>query len=124
MKPENLFAKKVVEYLDTSTRSLDNASTHRLRQARERAMNSYREPTRLHQLVPFAPILGSVWSGARERPLTLLAPLLIAVAVATYALYDDNTADLAELDAAILSSDIPLPALVDRDFSNLLKPQQ
>jgi Protein of unknown function (DUF3619) len=124
MKPENLFAKKVVEYLDTSTRSLDNASTHRLRQARERAMHAYREPTRLQQLVPFAPMVGTMWSSARERPLVWLAPLLIAVAVATYALYDDNTADLAELDAAILSSDIPLPALVDRDFSNLLKPQQ
>jgi hypothetical protein len=123
MNSENLFAKKVIRHLESAATQVDNANLHRLRQSRERAMNAYREPQRILGLITVGAPFIQAFDRVRERPLAWLAPLALLIGLGWYGLANDNSAELGELDAAILSSDVPLNALVDRDFNNLLKPE-
>lgn len=121
---QDIFAKKVAGYLEAAAREVDASTTHRLRMAREKAMGRYSEPVRLLGLVPVATSMAAYKQSVREHPIMWLAPVVAALALGIFAVVNDDAAELGELDAAILSSDIPINALVDRDFNNLLKPDQ
>jgi hypothetical protein len=125
MNQESEFASRIARHLTQATRELDVKTLHRLRSARESALEKYREPVRLLGLVPVGGPLRSLRNTLRERPLAWVLPGLVALALGIYtSTNDDDVAELGELDAAIISSDVPLRALVDRDFRNLLKSDQ
>ena len=98
----------------------------RLRAVRERALerrNSAREPALTWTRGPAATVTGGV-GGAGGFPLRLLlaTAVLGAGLVAIYlGQQDQRAADVEELDALLLTDDLPIDAYLDRGFEAWLK---
>lgn len=116
------FANKVRHVLNQGTR-LDVATAERLRAARERALAAQRQPE--NELVPAwaGPGFGRI-EGLVRFSLQVVLPLVLVVASAT-ALYgwqqSQRQAEVEELDAELLTDDLPIDALLDRGFEAWLK---
>ncbi|MBI1942416.1 MAG: DUF3619 family protein [Betaproteobacteria bacterium] len=126
---EPQFANKIRQALNQGTRldgGLSPRVAERLREARERAL-ARRRPER-------APALG--WArltadgvigrfggfGGFSLRLLLPAALLVAGLVAIYSWQrEQRAADVEELDARLLSGDLPIDAYLDRGFEAWLK---
>ena len=126
------FAKKLTSYLDAGTAGLKAGTAYKLQLARAEALARLRDPKRA-PAVRMTPALagagagtGTTGSGPSTRPIFYkvgLAVLLIAAAALGYQQWQayQVIADLEETDAAILSSDLPIDAYLDRGFQNWLK---
>ena len=89
----------------------------RLRSARLRAMETYREPVRLLGLVTIPGPSATLKYSFIQRPLLLLpVAVLIAVLVSANFRQGDN----GELDAQLLTGELPIEAFLDKDFSSWL----
>lgn len=110
------FANKVRHVLNQGTR-LDAATIERLRAARERALAAHRPAT---ELAPAwaGPAAGHL-SGLARFSLQVLLPVVLVMASAA-ALYgwqqSQRQAEVEQLDAELLTDDLPLDALLDRGF--------
>jgi hypothetical protein len=94
----------------------------RLQQARERALERQR-PEPAPALAWADNVVGRVggWSGLALRVLLPLA-LLLGSATAIYTWQQNQRdAELAEIDAQLLTDDLPIDAYLDRGFQNWLK---
>jgi hypothetical protein len=129
------FALKVRRALDESITTLPAASLDKLAVARRTAL-ARKKPEKV--VVPvFAPVLagagmapslGSPASGSsgkrgRFSRLTLAWPLLaLVIGLAGIAYWEDQqrTAELADIDAAMLSDNLPLDAYLDHGFNAYL----
>ena len=118
---EKEFSEKLRPWLDRSARGVGDLQATRLKAARLRALEAYREP-RLWGVLPAGvtarlsahPIL---WHGLVWLPVAALVMFFGMKALAP-------APDLGELDAQILASEVPLEALVDKDFGEWLKNAQ
>ena len=96
--------------------------TARLRAAREAALARQR-PEPAPALVWADGVLGSLggWGGVSLR---VIAPF-VALAVSVAAVYTwqqkQQLAEVEEIDALLLTDDLPIDALLDRNFQNWLK---
>ena len=118
---EQLFANKVCQVLDRASARVTPGIAERLRAARERAL----EAQRLER----APALA--WAdnvpGSSEGPsfwLRLVLPaLLVIVSVAGIYAWQQNQrlAEIEEIDAELLTDDLPIDAYLDRGFEAWLK---
>ena len=130
---ERDFAKKLTAYLDAGTAGLKAGTAYKLQLARQEALARLNDPRRSPSL-RLTPALagagagmGSGTSGAGRglRPWTKISIgiLLIVAAVTGYQQWQayQQLNDLEETDAAILSSDLPIDAYLDRGFQNWLK---
>lgn len=119
---ERQFANKVRHVLNQGTR-LDPATMERLRAARERALMAQKQPRA--RLVPaFAGPAGGEFGGWGEFALQVLLPvvLVLASAVALFGWQQgQQQADVEAIDAALLTDDLPIDALLDRGFEAWLK---
>jgi hypothetical protein len=101
--------------------SVKQEASDRLRQAREQALARQRlEPA---PIVAWADnVFGDVgWGGLALRVLLPLA-LLAGTGAALYAWQQNQrTAELEEIDAQLLTDDLPIDAYLDRGFQNWLK---
>jgi hypothetical protein len=98
------------------------ATAERLRAARERALA--RQRTELSPAMAWADnLLGRVggWGGAAWRILLPLAMLVLAVVGLQYWQQNQRIAEIEEIDAQLLSDDLPIDAYLDRGFQNWLK---
>jgi hypothetical protein len=129
MNDELKFANKIRQALNESAR-LDGprgaAIAERLRAARERALASQRtarEPALASVRAGAASLVGG-FGGVGGFSLRVLLPtaLLVAGLVSIYSWQQEQrAADVEELDAQLLTDDLPIDAYLDKGFEAWLK---
>jgi hypothetical protein len=121
------FAKKITTYLDQGTATLKSGTAYRLQAARTEALARLADPQR--STVPQLALAGGsgTWGGPR-RSLWHSGRLWLGIAVIVAATLGfqqwqayQQANDIEETDTAILSSDLPLDAYLDRGFQAWLK---
>jgi uncharacterized protein DUF3619 len=130
MTNENEFARKITTCLDAGTSALKAGTVYRLQQARSAALARLVEPERASD-IRLSPAFagaggGSGTAGGRRvfasRKLWLGIALVFILAIG-YQQWQawQQASELAEVDTALLSSDLPIDAYLDRGFQNWLK---
>src|ERR1700694_5494267 len=121
-------AKKITAYLDKGTAQLKAGTAYKLQLARQAALTVAGEPQRSSELALARRRSGSF---RRGRPLLGDARLWIGILlIAGGVLFFQNwqiaqqTRDIEETDAALLTSELPIEAYLDRGFQNWLKEPQ
>jgi hypothetical protein len=118
---EPQFGDKIAHLLNQGLR-LDGQKLALLRAAREQALLRQR-PESTGLLVWAGNVIGD-WGGWGGVSLRLLAPV-VALAIAFSAVYtwqqNQRAAEVEEIDALLLTSDLPIDAYLDRGFQNFLK---
>ena len=123
------FSLKVTARLSEGVDALPHDTAERLRAARVRAIANRKLMTANSSAVVIGAgtagaVLGSssqsVWWGRLAATLPLLA-LLIGLIMIDAIQGDDRAKDLAEIDAAILTDDLPPTAYADPGFTHFLK---
>ena len=119
---ENEFGAKLKPWLDRSAAAVGQLQATKLKAARLRAMEAYREPVRLFGLVTVsAHTAQTIRYSVLQRAL-LVVP--VAVLVAVLALRSASEPDLGELDAQLLTQELPPDAFLDPDFRSWLGKSQ
>ena len=120
---EKEFASKLKPWLDRSAGEVGEMQATRLRAARLRAMDAYREPVRLLGLVTVNAGTAQTLQYSVVQRALLFLPLAALIAVlAVKSLSDD--VDVGDLDAQLLTQELPPDAFLDQDFRAWLgKPQ-
>ena len=124
------FEKKIVDALDAGTADLRTGTAYRLQQARAAALARLAEPERA-AAARFTPAYagGTGASGGiggrgfhTRRSLWLGIAFIVATAIGVQQWHAWQQLDeVEEVDAAILSSELPIDAYLDRGFQNWLK---
>jgi hypothetical protein len=116
---EKEFAAKLKPWLDRSAAQVGEVQATKLRSARLRALDAYREPVRLLGLVPVAAgTAQTIQYGIVQRALLWLpiAALLATLAIQSVGEIDDT----GDLDAQLLTQELPPDAFIDQDFRSWL----
>ncbi|MCY7388415.1 MAG: DUF3619 family protein [Burkholderiales bacterium] len=117
---EKDFAKKIALTLDWGASQIENDKLTRLHVARQQALAAYREPVTILGMVTVSGNTLDMSSWIR-KPLFWLPVLVIAAAVAGYTfsgaddIYDEQG---GELDAQLLTGELPINAFLDKDFGS------
>ena len=118
---EQLFASKICQVLDRATHVAPSIA-ERLRAARERALEA-RRPERAPALAWADNVLGNL-GGPSGLWLRLVLPALLVVLSVT-GIYtwqqSQRLAEIEEIDAELLTDDLPIDAYLDRGFEAWLK---
>ena len=118
------FAYRLRQHLNRGVQEIDGDKLARLRQARELALAVQKQPS-AHPVLAGA---GHFFRFHTEgfRPRHLIAALLLALASALVLQWhiDAQIAELSDLDSALLADDLPVEALIDKDFDSWLKSSQ
>jgi len=123
---EQELAKQVVQHLDRGLGEIRQGSLYRLQSARQAALDRYRESPQ--------PVAGLAWASNvafrisesryfNVRNLLAAGLLLLGMIGVTYWQIDMQN-DIAEIDASILSGDLPINAYLDSGFDAWLKRSQ
>ncbi len=116
---ENDFGRKAAKLLSASTECVEARHLQRLQAARFAALEAL--PNRLGALQTTASgqaILGLSWM---QRVL-IIAPLIaLLLVLASANLSKDPSAEVGELDAALLTGELPIDAFLDEDFDTWLR---
>ncbi|MET0918525.1 MAG: DUF3619 family protein [Burkholderiales bacterium] len=127
---ESETAKKITTYLDSGAAKLKAGTAYRLQQARMAALARLGEPapaTGRQMAHALAGAGGTGMVGRRPAAGTLRLWLGVGalVALATFGWQQwkavQQVREFEELDAQLLSSDLPIDAYLDRGFQNWLK---
>jgi len=118
---EKEFAEKLKPWLDRTAAGIGEVQATKLRAARLRALDAYRQPVRLLGLIPVgAGAAGSLRYTVVQRSL-LWVPLVALVAtLAWQAAQQQQQPDLGDLDAQLLTQELPPDAFLDKDFRSWL----
>ena len=126
---ESETAKKITAYLDRGTAQLKAGTAYRLQLARQSALAGAAAPGRSAELA-LAGGQGAYWFGG-GRPLLSDARLWIGIVliVGGFVAFQNwqaaqQTGEIEETDAALLTSDLPIEAYLDRGFQNWLRQPQ
>ena len=125
------FAKKLTAYLDEGTANLKAGTAYKLQLARQGALARIKDPRRATAM-RMTPALAGAGAGADtagggrtpwSNVKLWLGILVIVAAGFGYQQWQayQQLKDIEETDAAILSSDLPIDAYLDRGFQNWLK---
>jgi hypothetical protein len=123
-QPENELARRIVEHLDAGVDQLDPATRERLLAARERALGRYREQPE--------PALGLAWAGHAIARVSghrfysvrnLVAVTALVLGLTGLAIWNSlgPTNELADVDAGLLTDELPINAYLDKGFDSWLK---
>jgi hypothetical protein len=127
MNNDDDFARKITAYLDAGTAQMKPGTAYKLQQARQQALARMAGPVPVAQsrlahafASPGTSSEGkaSLWKSARLW-LGIAAIVLASFAWQQWQAYQ-QTRELEELDAQLLSSDLPIDAYLDRGFQNWL----
>jgi hypothetical protein len=120
---EKEFASKLKPWLDRSAADVGEMQATRLKSARLRAMDAYREPVRLLGLVTVnAGTAQTLHYSVLQRALLFVPILALLMVLALKSIEDVDT--LGDLDAQLLTQELPPDAFLDQDFRSWLgKPQ-
>jgi hypothetical protein len=115
---ENEFASKIKPWLDRSAAQIGDMQSTKLKAARLRALDAYREPVRLFGLVTLpAGTAQTIHYGIIQRAL-LFVPILALLA--TLAIQSLSESDVSDIDAQLLTQELPPDAFIDQDFRSWL----
>jgi hypothetical protein len=118
---ETQFGNKVRQVLNQGL-TLDAHAAERLRAAREQAL--LRQRAELTPALAWADNIAGSFGGWGGLSMRLLVPLL-ALAIGASAVYtwqqQQLIAEVEEIDALLLTDELPLDAYLDRNFQNWLK---
>jgi hypothetical protein len=119
---ENEFGSKMKAWLDRAAAGTGEMQATKLKSARLRALDAWREPVRVFGLVAVpAGTAQTIHYSIVQRSLLWLP---IVALVATLAVKSLNEADPGALDAQLLTQELPPDAFLDQDFRTWLgKPQ-
>ncbi len=122
-KQEKDFAQKITRTLNWGLSRIEADKLDRIRAGRQRALAAYREPVTILGLVTVSGQTLDISTWIR-KPLFWLPILAIVAAVAAYTLsgtddiYDETG---GELDAQLLTGELPINAFLDKDFGSWVK---
>ena len=127
--PDDIFAKKITTYLDRGTADLKPGIAYRLQLARAEALARLADPARSTELGLAVANAGGGSAAARGgRGFRASGRLWVGIALIVAAGFGvqqwqayQQLNDIEETDAAILSSELPIDAYLDRGFQNWLK---
>jgi hypothetical protein len=120
---EKEFADKLKPWLERGAASLGEMQEVKLKAARLRAMDAWREPVRLFGVVPMSSARAqAIHYGIVQRALLFLPIAVLLAVLAVQSL--DNDADLGELDALLLTQELPPDAFLDQEFRTWLGKSQ
>jgi hypothetical protein len=115
---EKEFASRLKPWLDRSAADIGDIQATKLKAARLRALDAYREPVRLFGLVTVnAGTAQTIRYGVVQRVL-LFVPILALLA--TLAVQSVRETDDGALDAQLLTQELPPDAFLDQDFRTWL----
>jgi hypothetical protein len=111
---EKEFGDKFKPWLERSAARLGEMQATKLKSARLRALDAFREPVRIFGLVTVpASTAQTIHYSVVQRNL-LWVP--VALLVAFLAFQSARETDLGELDAQLLTQELPPDAFLDQDF--------
>ena len=119
-KLEKEFATNIARTLDWGMSQIEVDKLSRLHAARQKAISAYREPVTILGMVTVSGHTLSMSNWIR-KPLFLLPVLAITIAIAGYTfsgaddIYDETG---GELDAQLLTGELPINAFLDKDFGS------
>jgi Protein of unknown function (DUF3619) len=120
---ETDFSKKITGYLDHGTAQLRAGTAYKLQLARQEALSRVSHPRHASELALAG--AGGTLSGGRRFLGDARIWLGVALIVGGGLYYQwqsvQRVHDIEEMDAAILTSDLPIEAYLDRGFQNWLK---
>jgi len=119
---EKEFAERLKPWLERSAQTLGEIQETRLKAARLRAMDAYREPVRLFGVVPVSAGTAHTIQYSFVQRVLLFLPLAALLAVLAFQSLQDS--DPGDLDAALLTQELPPDAFLDPDFRAWLTKQQ
>jgi len=115
---EKDFGSRLKPWLDRSAASVGEMQATRLKSARLRAMDRFREPVRLMGLVTVgAGTADTIRYGVVQRALLWLPVLALIAALAVQSMAET---DPGEIDAQLLTQELPPQAFIDQDFRSWL----
>jgi hypothetical protein len=119
---EMQFGNKVRQLLNRGLAGVEATTAERLRAARERALA--RQRAELSPALAWADNLAGRaggWGSVAWRILLPIAMLVLALAGLQYWQQNQRIEEIEELDAQLLTDDLPIDAYLDRGFQNWLK---
>ncbi len=119
---EKDFGQKIARTLNWGLSQLEEDKLARLRAARREAMDAYLEPVTILGMVTVSGQTLNVSHWIR-KPLFWLPMLAVAIAIVAYTFNstDDIYDDVGELDAKLLTGELPIDAFLDKDFASWVK---
>lgn len=112
------FASKLKPWLERTAAGVGEMQATRLKSARLRALDAYREPVRLFGLVTVSHgTAQTLRYGVLQRAMLVLP---IAAFLAFLAFQSAQDPDLGDLDAQLLTQELPPDAFLDQDFRSWL----
>ncbi len=115
---EKEFAAKLKPWLERSATQVGEMQATKLRAARLRALDGFREPVRLMGLVPVNPGTAQMIQYSIVQRSLLWLP--VVALLATLAMQSAREVDPGELDAQLLTQELPPDAFLDQDFRSWL----
>ena len=116
---EKEFAQKLKPWLDRAAGDVGEMQATKLKAARLRALDAFREPVRLYGLVPTAAgTAQAIHYGIVQRALLWLPIAALVATLAMQSLQDPD--DTGALDAQLLTQELPPDAFLDQDFRSWL----
>ena len=125
-QPDHALAKKIVGYLSEGARNIDSTTAGRLLAARKAALSHYELEAK--------PVRNWAWAtqgagrgtdGARFEAVQVLLTVMALVAALVGGMYWHNyhtqANELAEVDAGLLTDELPINAYLDKGFDSWLK---
>ncbi len=121
------FSKKITGYLDHGTAQLKAGTAYKLQLARHAALSRFSDPRHASELALVG--AGGTLSGGKRSFADIriwIGVLLIVAGGLYYQQWQSvqQVRDIEETDAAILTSELPIEAYLDRGFPNWLKQPQ
>jgi hypothetical protein len=117
---EKDFSERLRPWLDRSAAEVGEMQATRLKSARLRALDAYREPVRLFGLITVNGALARTLKSSVIQQALLWLPIVVLLAtLAAKSLAPE--VDIGELDAQLLTGELPIDAFLDKDFDEWLR---
>jgi hypothetical protein len=116
---EKEFAEKLKPWLDRTAAGIGEVQATKLRAARLRALDAYRPPVRLLGLIPVAAGTAQTLHYSVFQRTLLWLPVVALLATLAWQSAQQQP-DIGDLDAQLLTQELPPDAFLDKDFRSWL----
>jgi hypothetical protein len=121
---EKEFAEKLKPWLDRTAAGIGEMQATRLKSARLRALDAYREPVRLLGVIPVGGGAARLLHHAGIRRSLMALPVLLVVGFLAMQSMAPEEPDWGDIDAQLLTGELPPDAFLDQDFRSWLGKQR